>query len=195
MSSTAQSAGVLSFEQAYQTVLDYCGRIRPPYGHEIPLPGALGQVLAEPLLADRDFPPFHRSTRDGYAVQAADLKDVPARLRVIGQIKAGANFTGRINPGEAAEIMTGAAVPSGADAVVMVERTVRPAGSDQVEVQRSVAAGENIVAAGAEARAGQEVLAVGTRLGPAQIALAAACGRARVKVYLKPHVAILSTGD
>src|SRR6516162_7587105 len=195
MSGTAQSAGVLSFEQAYQTVIDYCGKLRPPHAEEVPLPGALGRVLAEPVRADRDFPPFHRSTRDGYAVRAADLKEIPVQLRVIGQIKAGANFAARINSGEAAQIMTGAALPAGADAVVMVEHTSLQAGSDRVEIRRSVAVGENIVPTGAEARAGQQVLAAGMRLGPAQIALAAACGQSRVKVCLRPRVAILSTGD
>ena len=195
MSGTAQSAGVLSFEQAYQTVIDYCGKLRPPHAEEVPLPGALGRVLAEPVRADRDFPPFDRSTRDGYAVRTADLKEIPVQLRVIGQIKAGANFAARINSGEAAQIMTGAALPAGADAVVMVEHTSPQAGSDRVEIRRSVAVGENIVPTGAEARASQHVLAAGMRLGPAQIALAAACGQSRVKVCLRPRVAILSTGD
>jgi molybdopterin molybdotransferase len=195
MSGTAQSAGVLSFEQAYQTVIDYCGKLHPPHTEEIPLPGALGRVLAEPVRADRDFPPFNRSTRDGYAVRAADVKDLPVHLRIIGEIKAGANFAGQINSGEAAAIMTGAALPVGADAVVMVEHTARQGGTDRVEVRRSAALGENIVPTGAEARAGQQVLAAGTRLGPAQIALAAACGQGRVKVCLRPRVAVLSTGD
>src|SRR5215469_10804079 len=197
MSGIVQSAGVLTFEQAYQTVIDYCGKLRPPYAEEVPLPGALGRVLAAPVRADRDFPPFDRSTRDGYAVRAADLKEIPVQLRVIGQIKAGANFAARINSGEAAQIMTGAAMPTGADAVVMVEHTASSiqAGSDRVEIRRSVAVGENIVPTGAEARAGQQVLADGMRLGPAQIALAAACGQSRVKVCLRPRVAILSTGD
>ena len=195
MSGTAQSAGVLTFEQAYQTVIDYCGKLGPPYAEEVPLPGALGRVLAETVRADRDFPAFDRSTRDGYAVRAADLKEIPVQLRVIGQIKAGANFAARINSGEAAQIMTGAALPAGADAVVMVEHTSPQAGSDRVEIRRSVAVGENIVPTGAEARAGQQVLAAGMRLGPAQIALAAACGQSRVKVCLRPRVAILSTGD
>jgi molybdopterin molybdotransferase len=152
-------------------------------------------VLAEPVLADRDFPPFPRATRDGYAVRAADLKTVPVTLRVIGEIKAGASFNPRVGPGEAAEIMTGAAVPQSADAVVMIEYTARDQGSDQVEIERPVAAGENLVATGAEAKAGQHMLAAGTRLDPAQIAVAAACGKERIHVYRKPHVALLSTGD
>src|SRR6516164_6791897 len=123
MSSAIQSAGVLSFEQAYRTVLDYCRQILLPLVEEVPLPGGLGRVLAETVSADRDFPPFHRATRDGYAVRSSDLKNVPARLRVIGKVKAGASFSGRIDSGEAVEIMTGAALPDGADAVMMVEYT------------------------------------------------------------------------
>ena len=195
MSTTAQSAGVISFAQARQLVLDYCRVIAPPLSSEVPLLQAMAGVLAEPVVADRDFPPFPRATRDGYAVRAADLETIPATLRVIGQIKAGAASHARVGPREAAEIMTGAAVPSGADAVVMVEYTAHADSSDQVEIQRAVTAGENVVAAGAEARAGQEMLSAGTRLGPAQIAVAAACGHARIRVYRKPRVALLATGD
>jgi molybdopterin molybdotransferase len=156
---------------------------------------ALGRVLARPVSADRDFPPFPRATRDGYAVRAADLSAMPATLRVIGQIKAGAGFAGRVGAGEAVEIMTGAAIPESADAVVMVEYTSRDPGSDKVEIERAVVAGENVVATGAEAKAGQHMLATGTRLGPAQIAVAAACGQERIHVYQKPQVAVLATGD
>lgn len=195
MSSTIQSAGVLTFEQAYRTVLDYCRRIPLPLAEEVPLPGALGRVLAATVSADRDFPPFRRATRDGYAVRSADLKDAPAHLRVIGKIKAGASFTGQVNSGEAVEIMTGAALPQGTDAVVMVEYTSRLTGSDQVEIQRGILAAENVVPMGAEARKNQPLLGPGTRLGPAQIALAAACGMSRLRVYLRPRVAILTTGD
>jgi molybdopterin molybdotransferase len=195
MTAVAQSAGVLSFEAAYATVLDYCRRLAPPQAEEIALLDGLGRVLAEPILADRDFPPFPRATRDGYAVRADDLHTVPANLRVIGQIQAGAAFAGRLVPGQTVEIMTGAAVPQGADAVVMVEYTARASGSDQVEIQRAVTAAENVVARGAEVGAGRPVLAPGSRLSAAQVALAAACGKARVKVYRKPRVAILATGD
>src|SRR5215831_15416801 len=144
MCAVAQSAGVLSFEQAYAAVVDYAGRLAPPpskSAKNVPLPDALGRVLAEPILADRDFPPFPRATRDGYALRAADVAAVPASLRVVGQIQAGAAFAGRIAQGQAAEIMTGAAVPEGADAVVMVEYTAQT--GDQVEIQRTVSAGEN----------------------------------------------------
>jgi molybdopterin molybdotransferase len=150
-------------------------------------------VLAEEVKADRDFPPFPRSTRDGYAVRAADLAKIPAQLHVLGQIKAGGTFTGSMQPGQGIEIMTGAAVPAGADAVVMVEYS--SVAGDRVEIQRAVAAGENVVAAGAEAKAGDVLLQAGARLAPAQIAMAAAVGKASLKVFLKPRVAVLSTGD
>lgn len=154
---------------------------------------SLGRVLAEPVKADRDFPPFSRSTRDGYAVRAADLQNLPAKLRVTGQIKAGGTFSGSVKPGEAAEIMTGAAVPAGADAVVMVEYT--SASGNHVEIRRGVVSGENVVPAGAEAHAGDVLLQPGTRIQPAQIALLAAVGKANVSVFRKPRVAVLSTGD
>jgi molybdopterin molybdotransferase len=242
MNAAAQSAGVLSFEEAYEVVRERCRALleaggRP--GEEVLLVQALGRVLAEPVMADRDFPPFARATRDGVAVRAQDLADGMMTLRVVGQVRAGDSYDLPVASGEAVEIMTGAAVPAGADAVVMVEYTERKikelnhkghegtqrefkghevidtddhildiAGQpkpkpqekttqkeDFVEIQRVVVAGENVVPPGAEARAGQELLPLGTRLGPAQIALAAAAGKASLKVYRKPRVAVLSTGD
>lgn len=190
---TATPAGVLTFEQADSAVRQYCRKIPPPQSETVSLLGSLGRVLAEAVAADRDFPPFSRATRDGYAVRAADLEKVPARLSVIGQIRAGGSFSGSVKAGQAVEIMTGAAVPDGADAVVMVEHT--SAAGDEVDVRRGVASGENVVPAGAEARAGDVLLQPGTRIRPAQIALLAAVGKANINVYRKPQVAVLSTGD
>src|SRR5664280_925757 len=124
--STAAETKLLSFTQARQTVEQYASALCPTQPEMLPLLEALGLVLAEDLLADRDFPPFPRATRDGYAVRAADVQVVPARLRCVGTVKAGAtveqsNVT--LQSGEAVEIMTGAPVPAGADAVVMVEYT------------------------------------------------------------------------
>jgi|SRR5579859_7738865 len=198
MNSAAQSLGVLSFDKAYAAVQAFSRRIldRPKQTEEVPLLQALGRVLAESVVADRNFPPFPRATRDGYAVRAADLNHgQPASLRVVGQVKAGDSYDLPVASGEAVEIMTGAAVPEGADAVVMVEYTKRDAAEDQVEILRTVSLGENVVPAGAEAKAGQELLPRGTRVGPAQIAMAAAAGAARLKVFARPRVAILSTGD
>ena len=157
---------------------------------------AIGRVLAEDIFADRDFPPFPRATRDGYALHAADLLTSPANLRVVGQIKAGAGVPafGPIQRGTCAEIMTGAAVPLGVNAIVMVEYTA-PSGPGSVEITRAVKPGENIVPAGSEARAGQLLLERGTRISYPQIAVAAAVGNAEISVYAKPRVAILSTGD
>src|SRR5579884_990579 len=120
MNSAAQSAGILDFEDAYGTVQAHCRRIlqRPKQSEDTLLLQSLGRVLAEPVLADRDFPPFSRATRDGYAVRAADLNaadlapDGPALLRIVGQIKAGSYYDRALAAGEAVEIMTGAPVPA-----------------------------------------------------------------------------------
>ncbi len=193
MTTATQAAGVFSFEQADEIVRQYCRNITRPQSESVSLLASLGRVLAEEVKADRNFPPFPRSTRDGYAVCAADLGKVPTKLRVLGQIKAGGTFEGSVQVGHAVEIMTGAAVPAGADAVVMVEYS--SAAGDQVEIRRTVAAGENVVPAGAEAKAGDVLLHPGARLEPAQIAMGAAVGKANIKVYRKPRVAVLSTGD
>ncbi len=157
---------------------------------------AVGLVLAEDLRADRDFPPFARSTRDGYAVRAADVTVVPARLRLIGEIKAGptAEQSGiTVGPHQSAEIMTGAPVPAGADAVVMVEYTERA--GEIVNVKRPVQARENIVAAGSEALRGAVMVARGMRISHTTVAVAAAVGRAELAAYRRPKVAILASGD
>jgi molybdopterin molybdotransferase len=196
MDTAAQSTGVLSFDEACAVIQAYCRRIleQPRQTEELPLLQSLHRILAEHVLADRDFPPFPRATRDGYAVRAADLnQNGSTTLRVVGQVRAGDSYDLPVASGEAVEIMTGAAVPQGADAVVMVEYTERD--TDVVKIQRAGAAGENVVPAGAEARAGQELLPRGTRMGAAQIAMAAATGAARLKAFAKPRVAILSTGD
>lgn len=183
-----------TFEQARHLVEQHAASIRPAAMESLALFHAARRVLAEVIAADRDLPPFPRATRDGFAVRAADVTEIPARLRNIAEIKAGMDVTGiNIGPGECAEIMTGAAVPDGADAVVMVEYSFRM--HEDVEIQRRVSSGENIVPRGSEARGGQELLKPGARLTPAAVAVAASCGIDPVKVYARPAVAILSTGD
>src|SRR5208282_965262 len=155
---------------------------------------------AEGIVADRDFPPFARATRDGYAVRAADLARVPARLAVVGEVKAGEwpePEVCSVGRGQAVGIMTGAPLPVGADAVVMVEYTslVAETAGKSVVIQRSVKPGENFVPRGAEARAGQLLLDRERRLDHAGIALAASVGMSQVQVFRKPRVAVLSTGD
>ncbi|HEY6252170.1 MAG TPA: hypothetical protein VI685_19620, partial [Candidatus Angelobacter sp.] len=117
--------GVLTFEEASEVVQQYCWKVKAPHAETVSIAEAAGRVLAEEIVADRDFPPFPRATRDGYAIRAADLKTLPTLLDIIGQIKAGAICQDTIGQGQAMEIMTGASAPSGADAVVMVEHTQR----------------------------------------------------------------------
>jgi molybdopterin molybdotransferase len=154
---------------------------------------AVGLILAEPIFADRNLPPFPRATRDGYAVLSADVTQLPSRFHVIGEIKAGANSRLTLKSGEAAAIMTGAPVPPGTDAVVMIEYTSRT--GDELEVTRTVASGENIVPAGSEAKRGERLLSPGRRLDYAAIAVAASAGKSRLLVRSKPRVAVLATGD
>jgi molybdopterin molybdotransferase len=256
MPSTPSRTGIVSFEEARRIVESHAAKAMAAGGglrgtESVDLLAARGRVLAETILADRDFPPFPRATRDGYAVRSADVERVPARLEVIGEIKAGdavvdavsdvaatsshpnaaqnaafewgTHGSITVNRGQAASIMTGAPLPAGADAVVMVEDTTGadpPQPSDIthpnaaesaalgwgtlgrggtlekfVEIQRSVASGENFVPQGVEARAGQLLIDKGRRLDHALIGIAAAVGKSRVEVFRKPRVAVLATGD
>ncbi len=186
----------LPFADARRLVEKKARGLRPSAEETVPLLAGCGRVLAEAVAADRDFPPFPRATRDGYAVRSSDLASLPARLTVVAEVRAGAGLpvgSAPVAAGQAVEIMTGAPVPAGADAVVMVEYTTRSGAS--VEIARAANAGENVVAAGSEARTGDLLLNPGTRLGPAQIAVAAAVGRAQVRVHARPRVAVLATGD
>lgn len=180
----------LTFEQARKCVVDAvrAGRSVPSI-EEVPLDAADGRVLAEALRAERDYPALNRSVRDGFAVRAADT---PGRLRIIGEVRAGETFTGSASSGEAVEIMTGAPVPAGADAVVMVEHTRREDGFVAVP---AAALGQCINPQGTEARAGDTLIAAGCRLGFPEIGLLASTGAAVVRAYRRPAVAILATGD
>jgi molybdopterin molybdotransferase len=186
----------LSFEDARRVVERHASHVAPKDIENVELRHAGGRVLAETITADRDIPPFARSTRDGCAVRAADLAELPAKLKVIGEIKAGplpGQIPSAVNQREACSIMTGAPVPAGADAVVMVEYTSVHGGL--VEVTKSVVPGENIVAQGAEAARGSVLLDRGRLLNEAEIALAASVGKSCLQVHVRPRVAILTTGD
>jgi molybdopterin molybdotransferase len=185
---------MLALSEARAKIIETIRAARGPARIEtVPLSDALGRVLSQPIVADRDYPPFNRSTRDGFAVSSADLAAPGAALEIVGEIRAGASFTGAIGPGQCAEIMTGAAVPQGADAVVMIEHT-QVTGA-RMRSDRAAEAGQNIAPRGCEARAGEVLLAAGTRMGVAEIGVAAQVGAARVEVAARPRVAILSTGD
>jgi molybdopterin molybdotransferase len=158
----------------------------------VPLLNALGRVLAQEIVADREYPPFDRSIRDGYAVRAADTHS-GATLGCIGELKAGDTPSTSVGRGTCIQIMTGAALPEGADAVIMVEHTQRS--GDTVTLDRAVSPGQHVVPRGSEQSANKTVLAKGTPLGFAQLAAAAQIGAAQITVYRKPRIAILSTGD
>lgn len=154
---------------------------------------ALGRVLAENIVADRNYPPFNRSIRDGFAVRAADVTQPGAKLRVIAESRAGVAFNGSVSAGECVRILTGAPVPRGANAVVMHEYT-REEG-EFIIFEQAARVGQYYVLAGAEARIGEVVVTRGGRLGYAELAVAAEVGHARIEVCRRPRVAILSTGD
>jgi len=187
---------VLQFDEALKIVLQEAGSlVKPNQTETLPLLDCLGRVLAEPVAADRDQPPFDRSTRDGYAVRATEVSDGRS-LKVLGPVRAGEQWMGgSLVEGEAIEIMTGAPVPSGADSVVMLEHVEAGEGSIRLQIGRSVQTGENIVAKGSEARAGDVLLTPGTKMEAAEIALTAACGRSVLKIFAKPKIAIVATGD
>jgi len=174
-----------------------------PATERVKLASAAGRVLAETLRADTDQPPFPRSTRDGFACRAAEAS-AHRPLPVAGSTRAGNPPSGPLPRGTVWEIMTGAPVPRGADAVIMLEHvefahaeSAGPSSAPTVRLlpPRTVKPGENVVLRGAQARKGDALLPPGTLLGAAQVALAASCGYAELTVYPKPRVAILSTGD
>lgn len=184
----------LRFDEAravvFQRMRELCRR---PSVERVPLDAALGRILAEEIQADRDYPPFNRSARDGFAVIAADVAETPATLDLLGETRAGEPSRFRLAPGQTVEIMTGAPAPPGADAVVMVEHSSR-AGS-RITLRQPITPGRNLILAGSEAKRGDCVLRAGVRIGYPQIALLGTVGRAEAPVYRRPEVAILSTGD
>jgi molybdopterin molybdotransferase len=185
---------MLSYTDARQKVIEVAGSIRPPLPREnIEIEQGFGRVLAREVRADRDYPPFNRSTRDGFAVRAADASAPGARLECVGELRAGGTFDGVLGSGQCVEIMTGASVPAGADAVVMIEYTKRDGRT--IKLNRAAQRDDHIVPRGSEARAGGLLVAEGARLGYAEIGLAAQVGNTCVEVFASPRVAILSTGD
>jgi molybdopterin molybdotransferase len=179
-----------TFRDARNVVIEQVLASRVLETEETVLETAASRVLAEDVVADRDYPATARSIRDGFAVRAADL---PGRLEIAGEVRAGQMFRGEMWPGQCVEIMTGAPVPRGADAVVMVEHVTR--NGAWIETDRAVKPGEFVNPQGSEARQGQAVVNGGRRLGFAEVAMLATVGKTRVRVYKQPRVAILPTGD
>ena len=186
---------MISVEDAQKSILEL---IRPMGREKVGLLQGLGRVLAEDVHSPRPVPPWNNSAMDGYALRSEDTRHAtryaPKKLKVIEEIQAGVMATRKIGPGESIRIMTGAPMPDGADAVVLIEETKRIS-DDEVKIFLDVQRGEAIRRAGEDARAGEMVLEQGTILGPASIGMLANVGRPRVSVYQKPKVAILATGE
>src|SRR5260370_29715402 len=157
-------------------------------------PSALRLLLAEDVASDLDSPPYDKSMMDGYAVRCADLAAGQGTLAVVEEIPAGTMPTKAIEPGQASRIMTGAPIPEGADAVVMVERTAM-LDERQVKVDDRPRCGQNICVRASELRRGEVVLASGTVLRPQEIGLLGTVGRSTFKAVPRPRVCVLSTGD
>lgn len=186
---------MLRIEDALAIIIDRTP-ILPAW--EIALSSAGNCILREDALSDLDLPPFDRARMDGYAMQAVATRGAspehPVRLREIGEVAAGSDFSGRVKPGEAVRIMTGAPVPAGADAVEKIE-VIEVLGDGWIELKEEVAPGRNVTPRGLEARAGDLVVEAGERITPAVAAVLATFGHARVKVSPRPRVALLSTGS
>ncbi|HEX9723826.1 MAG TPA: gephyrin-like molybdotransferase Glp [Vicinamibacteria bacterium] len=181
---------MIPLEEAVRIVLENT-RVLPK--ENVDFREATGRVLAEDVTSDTDLPPFPRSAVDGFALRTADLESLPCRLSIVGVVPAGSVPSFEIRRGEAAQIMTGAPVPEGADAVQMVERTRVTEG--QVEVMETVASGQNIAPRGQEVRVGEIVIGKGVRLDPASVAVAATVGKVDLRVGSRPRVAVIATGD
>lgn len=186
---------MISFEAARAHVIERCTPLAPV---EVGLDRALGRVLAETVVAREAVPPFDNSAMDGYAVRAADVatarSDRPVRLRVVGRILAGHPLAAEVGPGQAARIMTGAPMPPGADAVVVVERS-EPVGDHEVDLFEAVAPGRHVRPAGDDVALGETVLTAGTLLTPAHLGVLATLANRQPLVVPRPTVAVMSTGD
>jgi molybdopterin molybdotransferase len=181
---------MISVDEAQAAVLE---RVPTLTTEAVPLEAARSRILRADVVSDRDLPPFPRSAMDGFAVRSTDATAAGARLKIIGEVRAGVWPDRAVASGEAMRIMTGAPVPDGADGVIQVEKT-KTAGSE-VTLETAVTAGLNIVARGAEARAGAVLLRSGARVGPAELAILASVGEIEPTVARKARVAVIVTGD
>ena len=160
---------------------------------QMPIGNALGRILRQDCIADIDLPPFDRATMDGYAVRAADTATAPVRLKVLGEVAAGAVFPGAVSIGQAVRIMTGAPIPAGADSVQKVE--VTRAEGDEVEIQEPTKVGQFISRRGSQVSCGEVIIKAGTRIGAAEQAVLATFGYSHPTVSRPVRVAVLATGS
>jgi len=178
-----------TFEQAQRLIIKNTNILKI---ENILVKESVGRTLQEDIYSKIEMPPFNKSAMDGYAIKAQDLKTVPVKLRNIGVIKAGDSFSKTLRRGECVKIMTGGAVPKGADTVVMVEDT--KANAKHVEVQKTLNRGANICLKAEDIRKGARVANKGSVLETNAIALLATVGKKYVKANKKPKVAVLNTG-
>ncbi|HKP84550.1 MAG TPA: gephyrin-like molybdotransferase Glp [Blastocatellia bacterium] len=190
MSLSAHPYIMITVDQALEIVL---ARVDPLAVETVPLEQAHNRILAEDVLADIDLPPFDRARMDGYAVRSADAAKAPARLKVIGEVAAGAQFEGELKAGEAIKIFTGAPVPAGADAVQKIE--VTETDGPFVIIKEPAAPGLFVTPRASEMKAGATVAGRGREIGPAEMAVLASFGYSRVKAGRRPRVAVISTGS
>ena len=182
---------ILEWEEARKIVIETVAGLRHQAATElVALAEAHGRTLAVPTAADRDYPALRRSLRDGFAVRAADT---PGVLQILGEVRAGQDEHVVLRPGQALEIMTGAPVPAGADAVVMVEHVTRE--GDSVKIAATAQPSQFVNDQGAEAPSGLVLIQTGTKLDASHIATLAMTGHTRVSVVRRPAIAILATGD
>ncbi len=183
---------MISVEDARRQILEACPRMAP---RSLALQDALGCVTVQVVVADEDVPPFANTAMDGYAVRAADTAGAPVRLVVVATLAAGTASDVEVRQGQAARIMTGAPMPLGADAVVMVERTRSLDGGTAVEISVTAKPGDHVREPGEDLRRGQEVFASGTVLTPGHVGVLASVGCQTVAVVPPARVGVLSTGD
>ena len=186
----------LTVNNALRLVVDHCNQLKDKdlSSEVVSLRESYGRILAESVYLDTDQPPFDRSMRDGYAVLSEDIQKLPARLKYLGEVKAGEVSSLRLKKGEALQIMTGAPVPAGADAVVMVEYTERP-NSDEVIILKSSISKSNIALKGSERKVGDLLVSKGDRLGSIELGGLASVGKSQISLFKRPTVGILATGD
>jgi molybdopterin molybdotransferase len=183
---------MISIEEARERVL---ANLPPRRTERIYFQKARHRVLAEDVRADMDIPPFDRAAVDGYAVRSADVRAVPAILRLQGELRAGQRRDLPLETSHAIGIATGAPIPAGADAVQMLEHVIPDAEPGRIALLKSAGPGQNIVKRGYEAAAGDIVLGAGRIMGAAEIAVLATFGRSEVGVWARPRVALVVTGD
>ncbi len=183
---------LLTLDEAWNSI---ARAVTPLDAVETALAQAADRVLAAPVIAADDYPPFHKAMMDGFAVRSADCASGHAELAVVGLAAAGGPATPRLKPGQAVRINTGAPVPPGADAVVMIEKTRVSKNEKTVCVEASVSAGRHIEPRAGIRRKGDSILTPPLRLGPAEVAAAATAGVATVSLFRAPGVGIVLTGD